>query len=101
MERENKFLRSQKAVLERDISKRDSVVGKRCDSAVERSSNVFEPKRGRSPAIAVDQVILKSQLILDKKLSEVSYVRNMFKFLEVRWSCSSYNVSCISSSSIP
>ncbi|KAI5682714.1 hypothetical protein M9H77_03942 [Catharanthus roseus] len=55
VERENKFLRSQKAVLERDISKRDSVVGKRCDSAVERSSNVFEPKRGRSPAIAVDQ----------------------------------------------
>lgn len=54
-ERENKFLRNQKTILERDISKRDSVVGRRRDSAVERSSNVFELKHGRSPAIAAEQ----------------------------------------------
>ncbi|KAL3533577.1 hypothetical protein ACH5RR_007098 [Cinchona calisaya] len=54
-ERENKLLRGQKAILERDISKRDSVVGKRRDSIVDRSSNVFDPKRGRGLAIAVEQ----------------------------------------------
>ncbi|CAI9099661.1 OLC1v1036517C1 [Oldenlandia corymbosa var. corymbosa] len=55
IERENKRLHNQKAILERDISKRDSVVGRKRDSIVDRSSNVFDPKRGRGLAIAVEQ----------------------------------------------
>ncbi|XP_027069713.2 kinesin-like protein KIN-7O isoform X2 [Coffea arabica] len=54
-ERENKLLRGQKAILERDISKHDSVVGKKRDSIIDRSSNLFDPKRGRGLAIAVEQ----------------------------------------------
>ncbi|KAL2501882.1 P-loop containing nucleoside triphosphate hydrolase superfamily protein [Forsythia ovata] len=50
-EREIKLLFGQKAVLERDMSKRDSVVGRRRDSVIDRSSNAFEHKRtkGLSP----------------------------------------------------
>ncbi|CAI9782842.1 unnamed protein product [Fraxinus pennsylvanica] len=44
-EREVKLLFGQKAVLERDMSKRDSVVGRRRDSVIDRSSNAFEHKR--------------------------------------------------------
>lgn len=54
-ERENKLLRGQKAILERDVSKHDSVVGKRRDSIIDRSSNLSDPKRGRGLAIAVEQ----------------------------------------------
>ncbi|GMH08127.1 hypothetical protein Nepgr_009967 [Nepenthes gracilis] len=46
-ERENKKLHSQKAFLERDISRRESLVGRRRDSAADRMSKAFDIKRTR------------------------------------------------------
>ncbi|XP_021894533.1 kinesin-like protein KIN-7O [Carica papaya] len=47
-EREIKRLHGQKTLLERGISKQDSIASKRRDSTVERSSKVFDRKRAKS-----------------------------------------------------
>ncbi|KAJ8759968.1 hypothetical protein K2173_010824 [Erythroxylum novogranatense] len=46
-EREVKRLHGQKTLLERDISKRESIAGRRRDSVVERSSKVLDPKKAK------------------------------------------------------
>ncbi|KAK6149072.1 hypothetical protein DH2020_016597 [Rehmannia glutinosa] len=46
-ERELKRLQSQKAMLERDMSKRESIIGRRRDSTIDRSSNIFDHKRNK------------------------------------------------------
>ncbi|KAL0404825.1 UNVERIFIED_CONTAM: Kinesin-like protein KIN-7O [Sesamum radiatum] len=52
-ERELKRLQIQKAMLERDMSKRESIIGRRRDSTIDRSSNVFDQKRTKgSTALA-------------------------------------------------
>ncbi|XP_057506191.1 LOW QUALITY PROTEIN: kinesin-like protein KIN-7O [Actinidia eriantha] len=56
-ERELKKLHGQKALLERDISKRESLAGRRRDSVVDRSSNVFDPRRGKGLAVSIDQTL--------------------------------------------
>ncbi|KAK9289712.1 hypothetical protein L1049_007871 [Liquidambar formosana] len=56
-EREMKRLHGQKAFLERDISKRDSLAGRRRDSAVLSSSKVFDPKRTKSCAVTLEQTM--------------------------------------------
>ncbi|XP_022883144.1 kinesin-like protein KIN-7O [Olea europaea var. sylvestris] len=56
-EREVKLLFGQKAVLERDMSKRDSVVGRRRDSVIDRSSNAFEHKRNKGLSMLAEQAM--------------------------------------------
>ncbi|KAL6987278.1 hypothetical protein U1Q18_013029, partial [Sarracenia purpurea var. burkii] len=56
-ERELRKLHGQKALLERDINKRESLAGKRHDSVVDRSSNVFDQKRGKGPTISFEQTL--------------------------------------------
>ncbi|KAI3472268.1 hypothetical protein Pfo_029756 [Paulownia fortunei] len=53
-ERELKRLQSQKAMLERDMSKRESIIGRRRDSTIDRSSNVFDQKRGKGSTALAD-----------------------------------------------
>ncbi|XP_059646136.1 kinesin-like protein KIN-7O isoform X2 [Cornus florida] len=55
--REIKLLHGQKAILERDISKCDSLTGRRRDSVIDRSSNVFEPKRAKGLSVAIEQTM--------------------------------------------
>ncbi|KAJ0098595.1 hypothetical protein Patl1_20895 [Pistacia atlantica] len=55
-ERESKRLHSQRTLLERDISKRDSVASKKRDSIVDRGSKVFDPKRGKSFGMPYEQM---------------------------------------------
>ncbi|XP_023769531.2 kinesin-like protein KIN-7O isoform X1 [Lactuca sativa] len=50
-EREIKRLHSQKMILERDMNKRES----RRDSVLDRSSNIFEPRKGKGLVNHVDQ----------------------------------------------
>ncbi|CAH1453440.1 unnamed protein product [Lactuca virosa] len=50
-EREIKRLHSQKMILERDMNKRES----RRDSVLDRSSNIFEPRKGKGHVNNVDQ----------------------------------------------
>ncbi|XWS59013.1 hypothetical protein CRYUN_Cryun08bG0084400 [Craigia yunnanensis] len=47
-EREIKRLNGQKNLLERDISKRDSLAGRRRDSVFDRNSKVFDPKKAKA-----------------------------------------------------
>ncbi|XP_057983300.1 kinesin-like protein KIN-7O isoform X2 [Malania oleifera] len=56
-EREVKQLQSQKTLLERDISKRDSLAGRRRDSFIDRSSRGFEPKRAKGQSIPFEQTV--------------------------------------------
>uniref|UniRef100_A0A5B7BK84 Putative centromere-associated protein E isoform X3 n=1 Tax=Davidia involucrata TaxID=16924 RepID=A0A5B7BK84_DAVIN len=56
-EREIKRLHGQKSLLERDISKRDSLVARRRDSVIDRSSNVFDPKRVKGLAVSIEQTM--------------------------------------------
>nr|GMD43022.1 kinesin-like protein KIN-7O isoform X1 [Ipomoea batatas] len=56
-EREIKILHGQKAILERDINKHDSIVGRRRDSVVDRSSSVFEAKRAKGAAFLAEQTM--------------------------------------------
>ncbi|XP_076950142.1 kinesin-like protein KIN-7O [Bidens hawaiensis] len=53
-EREIKRLHSQKAVLERDMTKRETIAGRRRDSVMDRSSNIFDSRKVKGPAV-VDQ----------------------------------------------
>ncbi|KAL5812063.1 hypothetical protein ACOSQ3_027013 [Xanthoceras sorbifolium] len=55
-EREVKHLHGQKILLERDISKRDSFAGRRRDSVVDRSSKVFDSKKGKNPGVSYEQM---------------------------------------------
>ncbi|XP_031273912.1 kinesin-like protein KIN-7O [Pistacia vera] len=55
-EREIKRLHSQRTLLERDISKRDSVASKKRDSIVDRGSKVFDPRRGKSFGMPYEQM---------------------------------------------
>lgn len=56
-EREIKQLHGQKTLLERDISKRDSLAGRRRDSVIDRSARVFDPKRAKSHAVPFEQTM--------------------------------------------
>ncbi|XP_019187796.1 PREDICTED: kinesin-like protein KIN-7O isoform X2 [Ipomoea nil] len=56
-EREIKILHGQKAILERDINKHDSIVGRRRDSVVDRSSSAFEAKRAKGAAFLAEQTM--------------------------------------------
>ncbi|WJZ93819.1 hypothetical protein VitviT2T_012726 [Vitis vinifera] len=56
-EREIKQLHGQKTLLERDISKRDSLACRRRDSVVDRSSKMFDPKRAKSHAVPFEQTM--------------------------------------------
>ncbi|XP_021297463.1 kinesin-like protein KIN-7O isoform X2 [Herrania umbratica] len=47
-EREIKRLHGQKTLLERDISKRDSLAGRRRDSVFDRNSKMFDPKKAKA-----------------------------------------------------
>ncbi|KAK3228736.1 hypothetical protein Dsin_000617 [Dipteronia sinensis] len=55
-EREIKRLHGQKILLERDISKRDSIAGRRRDSIVDRNSKVFDSKKGKNPGVSYEQM---------------------------------------------
>lgn len=55
-EREIKRLHGQKTLLERDISKRDSLASKKRDSIVDRSSKVSDIKRGKSFSVPYEQM---------------------------------------------
>ena len=61
-------MHGQKALLERDFSKRDSLAGKRRDSVLDRSSNVFDPRRAKGLAISLDQTmqVTKMGYVLEK-----------------------------------
>ncbi|KAH9649182.1 kinesin-like protein KIN-7O [Citrus sinensis] len=50
-EREVKRLHGQNTLLERDITKLDSHSGRRRDSVVDKTSKMFDPKRGKSPGV--------------------------------------------------
>lgn len=50
-----KKLHGQKSLLERDINKRELLAGRRRDSVVDRSSNVFDPKRAKGLPASFDQ----------------------------------------------
>lgn len=52
-----KKLHGQKALLERDINKRESLAGRRRDSVVDRTSNVFDPKRAKGLPSSFDQTL--------------------------------------------
>ncbi|KAL8089861.1 hypothetical protein AgCh_039355 [Apium graveolens] len=54
-EREMKKLHAQKIILERDISKQGQISERRRDSAVDRRSSIFDPKRTKGLSIAFDQ----------------------------------------------
>ena len=41
-------MNGQKTLLERDISKRDSLAGRRRDSVFDRNSKVFDPKKAKA-----------------------------------------------------
>ncbi|XP_055801402.1 kinesin-like protein KIN-7O isoform X2 [Solanum dulcamara] len=56
-EREIKCLNGQRAILERDINKRDSNIGRRRDSVVDRSSNVLDSKRAKNSSVCVEHVV--------------------------------------------
>lgn len=51
------MLHGQKAILERDINKHDSIIGRRRDSVVDRSSNAFEAKRAKGAAFLAEQTM--------------------------------------------
>lgn len=55
-EREVKRLHGQKTLLERDISKRNSLASKKRDSIVDRGSKLFDPKRGKSLGMPYEQM---------------------------------------------
>ncbi|KAK0592909.1 hypothetical protein LWI29_027637 [Acer saccharum] len=55
-EREIKRLHGQKILLERDINKRDSLAGRRRDSVVDRSSKVFDSKKGKNHGVSYEQM---------------------------------------------
>jgi centromeric protein E len=46
-------LHGQNSLLERDISKRDSLAGRRRDSIAEKSSKMFDPQRPKGPAFSL------------------------------------------------
>ncbi|XAR54557.1 hypothetical protein NMG60_11029746 [Bertholletia excelsa] len=56
-ERELKKLESQQVLLQRDISKHESLAGKRRDSVVERSSNIFDPKKAKGLSVSFEQML--------------------------------------------
>ncbi|CAK9184034.1 unnamed protein product [Ilex paraguariensis] len=56
-ERELKQLHGQKVILERDISKRDSIAGKRRDSVFERGSNIFDSKKAKGLNTSIEQTM--------------------------------------------
>lgn len=58
-EREVKRLNSQKTLLERDISKRDSVAGRKRDSVVDWSSMVHDPRKQKGFSLALEQMQVK------------------------------------------
>lgn len=62
-EREIKRLHGQKTLLERGISKQDSIASKRRDSTVERSSKVFDRKRAKSSFALSEQKMQVSEVI--------------------------------------
>lgn len=55
-EREVKRLHGQNTLLERDITRLDSISGRRRDSVVDKTSKVFDPKRGKSPGVPYEQM---------------------------------------------
>ncbi|KAI3703509.1 hypothetical protein L1987_73635 [Smallanthus sonchifolius] len=63
-EREIKRLHSQKAILERDMTKRDTAAGRRRDSVVDRSSNIFDSRKVKGFGVTVDQEEYKKLEVL-------------------------------------
>nr|XP_043629073.1 kinesin-like protein KIN-7O isoform X2 [Erigeron canadensis] len=55
VEREIKRLHNQKAILERDRSKRESFADRRRDSVMDRSSNIYDPRKVKGLSATVDQ----------------------------------------------
>lgn len=47
----------QNSLLERDINKRESIVGRRRDSVSDRNSKVFDPKRAKGLAVPFEQTL--------------------------------------------
>ncbi|KAJ0716663.1 putative plus-end-directed kinesin ATPase [Helianthus annuus] len=50
-EREIKRLHSQKAILERDMTKRETIAGRRRDSVMDRSSNIFDSRKVKGSGV--------------------------------------------------
>lgn len=50
-------MHGQKTLLERDISKRDSLAGRRRDSMVDRSSKMFDPKKSKGLAASFEETM--------------------------------------------
>lgn len=50
-------MNGQRAILERDINKRDSIIGRRRDSVVDSSSNVFDSKRAKNSSVCVEHAV--------------------------------------------
>ncbi|THF97261.1 hypothetical protein TEA_008089 [Camellia sinensis var. sinensis] len=61
-ERELKKLHAQKS-LQRDISKRESLAGRNRDSIIDRSSNVFDPRRAKGLSVSYDQTFQKLEVL--------------------------------------
>ncbi|GAY65395.1 hypothetical protein CUMW_240780 [Citrus unshiu] len=63
-EREVKRLHGQNTLLERDITKLDSHSGRRRDSVVDKTSKMFDPKRGKSPGVPYELMQASYQPVL-------------------------------------
>ena len=50
-------MHGQNSLLERDISKRDSLAGRRRDSVIDKSSKAFDNKRLKSVAVPLEQTL--------------------------------------------
>lgn len=47
----------QNSLLERDINKHESIVGRRRDSVVDRNSKVFDPKKAKGLAVPFEHTL--------------------------------------------
>lgn len=56
----------QKALLERDISKRDSLAGKRRDSVFDRNSKVFDPKKVKALEQTMQVMVIDACFIVQQ-----------------------------------
>ncbi|KAK4485521.1 hypothetical protein RD792_008163 [Penstemon davidsonii] len=68
-EREIKRLQGQQVKLERDMSKRESIIGRRRDSTVDTSSNIFDRKRAKGSSALVEHAMQEEH----KKLEVLAF----------------------------
>lgn len=52
-------MHGQKTLLERDITKRDSLAVRKHESVIDRTSNLFDAKKGKGHAVPFEQLQVK------------------------------------------